>query len=282
MTLGKKISELRQRLHMTQSELAGTEITRNMLSSIENGAALPSLSTLLYLAERLETPVGYFLDEKGDWLTYKKMELLPTLKRLFENGRYKELLKSWETRLGETDDELALLLAEASAAYGLHLLFGGSLSTLYKIVARAKSFCDATVYPTDHIRAKIELLRAIADNVQAPRFELDSALYERLAESAIATDLYFYVTENDADYTYSDPILNEHMAAKRLIKDGKYADAAVLLDNLESKKTQANIGAFVLFRIYADLEHCHKELRNFELAYRYSGKRLSLLSAFRT
>ncbi len=282
MTLGSKISELRKKMNMTQSELAGNEITRNMLSSIENGAALPSLSTLCYLAERLEIPVGYLLDEKGDLLSYKKMELLPAMKRLFEKERYKELLKLWETRLGETDDELALLLAEASVAYGFQLLFGGSLSTLFKTVTRAKDFCDATAYPTEHIRAKIELLRAIADNVQAPRFELDTALYDKLAQSALASDLYFYITESDMEYTYADSVLREHMMAKRLMKEGKYADAVESLELLEAQKTHASLGAFILFRIYADLEHCHKELRNFELAYRYSGKRLSLLSAFRT
>ena len=52
MQIGEKIKTLRQAKLMTQSELAGTQITRNMLSSIEHGTALPSLPTALYLAER--------------------------------------------------------------------------------------------------------------------------------------------------------------------------------------------------------------------------------------
>ena len=55
MDIGKKIKELRLQKFMTQSELAGNEITRNMLSRIENGAAQPSLDTLKYLASRPET-----------------------------------------------------------------------------------------------------------------------------------------------------------------------------------------------------------------------------------
>ena len=43
MNIGKKIKKLRTSKLMTQSELAGSEITRNMLSRIENDAASPSL-----------------------------------------------------------------------------------------------------------------------------------------------------------------------------------------------------------------------------------------------
>lgn len=47
MDIGKKIREIRTEKLMTQSQLAGDEITRNMLSRIENGAALPSLGTVM-------------------------------------------------------------------------------------------------------------------------------------------------------------------------------------------------------------------------------------------
>ncbi len=39
MTIGEKIKKIRTAKLMTQSELAGSEITRNMLSRIENGFA---------------------------------------------------------------------------------------------------------------------------------------------------------------------------------------------------------------------------------------------------
>ena len=56
MNIGEKIRELRVAKLMTQAELAGTHITRNMLSCIENGSANPSLSTILYIAGRLNVP----------------------------------------------------------------------------------------------------------------------------------------------------------------------------------------------------------------------------------
>lgn len=63
MELGEKIRQARQARGLSQRQLCGEEITRNMLSLIENGAAKPSMKTLALLAERLGKPMSYFLDE---------------------------------------------------------------------------------------------------------------------------------------------------------------------------------------------------------------------------
>ena len=64
MELGKRLKEVRLSLGLSQRELCGDEITRNMLSQIENGSAKPSMDTLKYLASRLGKPIGYFLEEE--------------------------------------------------------------------------------------------------------------------------------------------------------------------------------------------------------------------------
>ena len=64
MNIGEKIKKLRTDKMMTQSELVGGEITRNMLSCIENGAANPSMDTVSYIARRLNVSVAY-LDRKS-------------------------------------------------------------------------------------------------------------------------------------------------------------------------------------------------------------------------
>ena len=63
MTLGQKIKEARLSRGMTQKELVGDYITRNMLSKIENDSATPSVRTLEYLAGALGLPTGYFLSD---------------------------------------------------------------------------------------------------------------------------------------------------------------------------------------------------------------------------
>ena len=76
MTMGQRILQARLRAGLSQRELAGEVITRNMLSSLEHDAANPSVATLVYLARRLGTTVGHLLGEDseaaaafeaGDW-----------------------------------------------------------------------------------------------------------------------------------------------------------------------------------------------------------------------
>ena len=63
MTLGQKIKAARLERGMTQKELVGDYITRNMLSKIENDSATPSVRTLEYLARALDLPTSYFLSD---------------------------------------------------------------------------------------------------------------------------------------------------------------------------------------------------------------------------
>ncbi|QIB26836.1 tetratricopeptide repeat protein [Caloranaerobacter azorensis] len=62
LTLGKKIKKARLEMNLTQQQLAGDFITRNMLSKIENDVAKPSIKTIEYLAKKLDKPVSYFLE----------------------------------------------------------------------------------------------------------------------------------------------------------------------------------------------------------------------------
>ena len=63
MELGEKLRQARIDAGLTQRQLCGEEITRNMLSLIESGKARPSMKTLQYLAARLGKPVSCFLEE---------------------------------------------------------------------------------------------------------------------------------------------------------------------------------------------------------------------------
>ncbi len=64
MTLGEKLRQARLEAGLSQRQLCGDTITRNMLSQIENGSANPSMATLRYLAEQLGKNVSYFLQEE--------------------------------------------------------------------------------------------------------------------------------------------------------------------------------------------------------------------------
>lgn len=65
MELGKKLRQARQEAGLSQRQLCGEVITRNMLSRVENGFAKPSMDTLRYLAAQLGKPMSFFLEEEA-------------------------------------------------------------------------------------------------------------------------------------------------------------------------------------------------------------------------
>lgn len=88
---GKRIKEARISKKMTQSEVVGDFITRNMLSQIENGCAAPSVKTLEYLASVLDIPVSELMprnDEEPCSEASGEAERLSQAKRLFDEKRY--------------------------------------------------------------------------------------------------------------------------------------------------------------------------------------------------
>lgn len=65
--IGAQITVRRKKLGITQDELAGlAEIDRSFLSEIENGHKNPSITTLVKIAEALDTKVSALLEESND------------------------------------------------------------------------------------------------------------------------------------------------------------------------------------------------------------------------
>ena len=64
MELGEKLKQARLEAGLSQRQLCGDTVTRNMLSLIENGTAQPSMDTLRQFAQRLGKPISYFLEEE--------------------------------------------------------------------------------------------------------------------------------------------------------------------------------------------------------------------------
>ncbi len=94
--LGKRIKEARLARKMTQADVVGDFITRNMLSQIESGTANPSVKTLTYLAKVLQLPVNYLLPDEletfddSENAADKDLEALIKMKNAFKRGDYTE------------------------------------------------------------------------------------------------------------------------------------------------------------------------------------------------
>ncbi|MBR1423566.1 MAG: helix-turn-helix transcriptional regulator [Ruminococcus sp.] len=107
VTLGKKIKEARLKKKLTQNEVVGDFITRNMLSQIESGAANPSVKTLEYLCKVLEIPPNQLIDEQ----TSPTAGEYAQLRDAYIKGRYESVIDADDAE-GFTD-ELDALKAKA-------------------------------------------------------------------------------------------------------------------------------------------------------------------------
>ena len=278
MTLGKKIKALRESEKLTQSALSGDKITRNMLSLIESDSATPSLDTLDYIAKKLGVTVSYLLSEDDSPFYYKKKEKIKEIREIYQKkdyGRCIDLTMS----LGDIDDELALILCNCHFEIARRAALNGSLVTAKKHLTEAMNYSNSTIYDTERISILSLLYSAIINNIQSPLLEFDSKCFEERLDEYLDFDFYKYLVQ-DSSYKYLSPLAKKHYLAKEYIKERRYEDALSLLKEIEEAKTPENYNAYLIFGVYSDIENCYKQLADFENAYRYSTKRISLIEGF--
>ncbi|MBD8070906.1 helix-turn-helix domain-containing protein [Bacillus sp. PS06] len=93
--LGERIRKIRKQKKMTLEALAGTELTKGMLSLIENNKSKPSIESLTYIAEQLGVEVSDLLEEVS---SHELREILDQSEKLFNTktadypNKYKELI----------------------------------------------------------------------------------------------------------------------------------------------------------------------------------------------
>jgi transcriptional regulator with XRE-family HTH domain len=95
MGLGEKIKAARLEAGLSQRQLCGDTVTRNMLSLIENGAARPSMDTLRVFAARLGKTVSYFLEE--DAVVSPNQQVMAEARRAWKENRPESVLEVLKT-----------------------------------------------------------------------------------------------------------------------------------------------------------------------------------------
>lgn len=98
MELGEKLKQARLEAGLSQRQLCGEEITRNMLSLIENGSAKPSMKTLQYLAAQLGKSVSYFLEETA--VLSPNQEVMAAARKFYDSGDYAAAAEALDTYQG--------------------------------------------------------------------------------------------------------------------------------------------------------------------------------------
>ena len=119
MNLGEKLKQLRRLRGVTQKELAGNFLTRNMLSQIERGVAMPSYATIALLSKKLRVDPSYFFESSFSLEHYEILSALPQIKRCFSKGQFSLCLRLAEPFREIDSDELLWILSSASYHLGL-------------------------------------------------------------------------------------------------------------------------------------------------------------------
>ena len=287
--IGEKIKRLRLQRNMTQSDLAGDQITRNMLSRVENGAALPSLPTVWYLAERLGVPAGFLLAEGDDDRLWRKMNRIDDIRRVLRSGNARiclELCRE-DAEVGQADDEIYLIMAQCALSLAREEFDAGHLHEVCTLLDQALEYAHHTLYDTSAIRQTAALYFRFMNRLSSMLYsemlpqETDALLGSEdafgryvLAREALEAGemrrVQAYLQGGHAD----DPWCR-HLAAHAQMVQGSYARAGELLTQLlhdESARSEV-----LMYCLFCDLEICCREQSDFRGAYEYSQNKVALL-----
>ncbi|HPE15395.1 MAG TPA: helix-turn-helix transcriptional regulator [Oscillospiraceae bacterium] len=171
MTLGQKIREARLARGLTQKEVVGDYITRNMLSKIENDSATPSVGTLEYLTAKLGLPAGSFLSEAG--LSNGSVpDGLDDARRAFREKRWGDCLGCLEAdKTAGSTDEGYLLHARAGAAAAAAARRAGDWAAARDLAETALYYNREGMYYDEVLEASLTLTLAESLMAEAPDAE---------------------------------------------------------------------------------------------------------------
>ena len=260
MELGMRLKQARLEAGLSQRQLCGDVITRNMLSQIENGSARPSMDTLRYLATQLGKPVGFFLDEAQP-IPHNQTVLAQA--RQAKGQRVLELLEAYQAPDPVFDPERYLLevltclelaeeaIREQKMDYGLRLL------------DRAQQAGEKTPYYTRELQRRKLLLRfAAGADARSLAMGLPDLEPELLLRAKAALDSGD--PETAAAFLDSAKLREgqwHFLRGQAWEELGNYEKAAACYLQAEAWSPQ---------RSYACLERCYKALGDYKNAYEYA------------
>ena len=160
--LGKKIKEARLAKKMTQSEVVGDFITRNMLSQIESGSATPSVKTLEYLARKLDLNLAGLMPSEAETSADEILRKLENTKVLIREKFWREAADSAEDALalGSANDEFLALLAISYYNLAKQAYSEGDYRQAIERAERAYSLAGSGVYANRSLEADCMILKA--------------------------------------------------------------------------------------------------------------------------
>ena len=259
MTMGQRIYQARQEAGLSQRQLAGEEITRNMLSALEHDCANPSVATLQYLSKKLGRPVSYFLGEDSPQLP--GWPALESARIAYDAGEFRRCLELLEN--APEDEilarEISLLGLLARLSLAEEAIRDGRLPYARSLLAQAENM--SCPYRTPELQRRLRLLQAQCPEssgllpklvAQIPADDTELLLRAEAAlEEHHFTDAQRYL---DAAQHRESPRWN-HLRGEVFFRQGQYRQATEHYHRAEKS-----------IDLRARLEDCYRELGDYKMA----------------
>lgn len=292
MTIGEKIKHYRLRQGLTQAQLAGDFITRNMLSQIENGSANPSLATIEYLTKKLSLPDGFLLTGKNDMQSYERTKATEEFKSLYKRKEYEKILTRAEGLGNDRCDEVSFILADCCLSIGIEKYRSGDMTGAEKHFYACISHCGKTIYNTENIKKTAKLYMNLI-NFYIGKYAndfIDFSDDSSFGNDCICEYLYVYclklIETGGAEHAvaaselpiFSNECFIMHINARYEMEKGNYTKAKQLMTEL-LKRPKSEHTAQLLYNVYSDMESICRSSEDYKNAYLYATLKGELYSA---
>lgn len=261
MELGEKIRQARLEAGYSQRQLCGEEITRNMLSQIENGTARPSMKTLRYLAQRLGKNVSYFLEETA--VVSPNLQVMEQAREAFDRGAFAgawEQLKAYRMPDSVCDREYGLLYKATALALAQDAIGQGKTRLARELLEKADR---ETAYCQEALERRRLLLQGrLGEPVSEKLPELDEELLLRAKEALEGNNTDRAACLAEAAENRDAPW--QLLRGRIWLKQRNFAKAAQCLTRAEEAFPEETAPL---------LEECYRELGDFRRAYQYAIRR---------
>lgn len=263
MTLGEKLRQARYEAGMTQRQLCGERITRNMLSQIENGSAHPSMQTLQYLAEQLGKPLSWFLDEES--AVSPNRQCMEHARTAYDHGQPAEVLDALSSYrepdpVFDREKELLQILARIDLAQTA--MEQGRYPYARELLELAgEQGRQAAYYTAELENRRLQLLAQVpGTRVQLPGLDLDLLIHAGAA-----------VTNGDWDQARSflEAVQDKAHPRWNLLRGEIYWQER---SYIAAKNCYHAAEARYPKETAHRLEQCYRELGDFKRAYEYACK----------
>ena len=261
MELGQKLKQARLDAGLSQRQLCGDTITRNMLSQIENGSANPSLATLQVLSARLGKPLSYFREDAPS-------ENLVLLHRA-EQAQPAEAMTILQNYLSPDpilDRWYHLLSCRCCMELAEQAIRETRMEYARKLLAEAAQHNQCTAPWESLFQRQLLLLQYRCDTRAAPA--LAAALPDNTEEMLLRAQAA--LETGNANLCLSCLTAADRQSPKvfllrgdALMQQKAYAAAADCFLALEN---------IIPTEVYSRLEVCYRELGDFQKAYEYACK----------